>query len=68
MLQLHRVIIVLGSGIGLWVLGSFAGTMLNPANAAFWTGSLMWSLLAGVLVAPALLAVSDASSARDERG
>ena len=61
MRQLRQFLLILGSVVGTWILGSFAGAMLNPANAAFWSGSLMWSLLAGLLIAPALLVINHAS-------
>jgi hypothetical protein len=32
--------------------------MLDPAHASLWTGSLMWSLLASLLISPALLVAS----------
>ena len=55
MSPVRRLIVALSSGIGFWVLASFAGTMLDPAHAEPWTTSLMWSLLASALVSPALL-------------
>lgn len=55
MSSVRRLIVALGSGVGFWVLASFAGTMLDPARAEPWTTSLMWSLLVSTLVVPALL-------------
>lgn len=60
--ETRRLVLILSSAVGLWTLSSFAGAMFNPANAAFWSGSLMWSLLAILLVAPALLMIHHASS------
>ena len=59
---IHKLIPVLGILMGLWVMGSFGGVMLNLSNAEFWTSSLMWSLLASLLVMPALVFVYHASS------
>lgn len=49
------LVVSLGFGIGFWVLASFAGAMLDPTHAEPWTTSLMWSLLASAVIAPALL-------------
>jgi hypothetical protein len=34
------------------VLASFVGVMADPARAGFWTQSLMWGLLSGLVLAP----------------
>jgi hypothetical protein len=49
------LIISLGFGTGFWVLASFTGAMLDPMRAEPWTTSLMFSLLASAVIAPALL-------------
>lgn len=67
MRAIRRLIVFLSSAVALWVLVSFAGAMLNPANAAFWTDSLMWSLLAGLSAAPALLIIHHASGPNRRR-
>lgn len=67
MRETRRLVLILSSAVGLWALASFAGAMFNPANAAFWSGSLMWSLLSILLVAPALLMVHHASSTTEAR-
>lgn len=36
--------------------------MFDPANAAFWSGSLMWALLSCLIVMPALVMVNHASN------
>ncbi len=59
--QTRRRILLACAAVGLWVLVSFAGTMLDPARAPLWTRSLMWSLLASLLVSPALLVAGPAS-------
>lgn len=52
--------------IGIWVLGSFLGVMFDPARAHIWTQSLMWGMLASVILAPVFIFVgtspSDSSS------
>jgi len=53
--SIRALIVSLSFGIGFWVLASFTGTMLDPAHAEPWTTSLMGSLLASALIAPALL-------------
>ena len=58
MLYARRLIFALSTALGVWVLASFAGTMLDTAHSAFWTSSLMWSLLTSLLFSPALLVVA----------
>lgn len=58
MLYARRLIFALSTALGVWVLASFAGTMLDPAHSALWTSSLMWSLLTSLLLSPALLVVA----------
>jgi hypothetical protein len=55
MKDIRRLILALSFLMGLWVIGSFAGVMLNLPTAEFWTTSLMWSLLSSVLVMPVLV-------------
>ena len=55
MSSVRHLVVSLSYGIGFWVLASFTGAMLDPARAEPWTTSLMWSLLAAALIAPALL-------------
>lgn len=62
MKHVRRLILALSSFIGVWVLASFGGAMIDTANAAFWTSSLMWALLSCLIVMPALVMVSLASS------
>ena len=57
----RRLIVALSCTIVLWVFTSVAGALLDPAHAAFWSSSLMWSLLSTLLVAPALVMVFDTS-------
>jgi len=40
-----------------WVFSSFAGLLINPSNADLWTTSLMWSMIASLLVMPVLVFV-----------
>lgn len=41
--------------------------MVDSANAALWSSSLMWALLSSLVVAPALLVVHNASPDSPER-
>lgn len=41
--------------MGVWVIVSFAGVMFNTGNAEIWTTSLMWALLASLVVMPGLV-------------
>jgi hypothetical protein len=62
MKQVRRLIIALSAFIGIWVLVSFTGAMVDSANASFWSSSLMWSLLSSLIVMPALVMVNHAST------
>jgi hypothetical protein len=68
MLQARRLIFALSVGISIWVLGSFAGTMVDPAHSGFWTASLMWALLTSLLLSPALLVAAHHVSRDDPSG
>lgn len=59
----RRLIVALSYAIVLWVFASAAGALLDPAHAAFWSSSLMWSFLSTLLVAPALVMIFDPSLA-----
>ena len=48
--------------VGIWLLGSFAGVMFDPPRANLWTQSLMWSMLASVILAPVFIFVGTAPS------
>lgn len=60
----RRVILYLASFIGAWLLVSFGGAMFDSANAAFWSDSLMWSLLSFMVVSPALVFLTTPSPDR----
>lgn len=62
---MKRLFKVLAWLTGLWLLSSFLGVMFNPSQASLWTQSLMWALLASVILAPALLFVLTAPSSSD---
>jgi len=64
---IRQFILTLSFLMGVWVIGSFVGVMFNAANAGFWTTSLMWSLLASVLVMPALVIMHHANNRRASR-
>lgn len=49
---MNRIIKFLAPVLALWVLASFVGVMADPARAGFWTQSLMWGLLSGLVLAP----------------
>jgi hypothetical protein len=57
----RKLIPVLAGLVGLWVIGSFVGVMLNLSDADFWTTSLMWSLLTSLLVMPGLVVLHHAT-------
>lgn len=52
---IRKIILGLSVFMGIWVAGSFVGVMINVGNAEFWTASLMWSLLASVMIMPGLV-------------
>lgn len=66
MSKIRRLIIPLSAGIGSWVLISFTGTMLGAPGAEAWTSSLMWALLAALLVFPMLLMANHHASKATE--
>lgn len=61
----RRLIVGFSCAIVLWVFASVAGALLDPAHAAFWSSSLMWSFLSTLLVAPALVMIFDPSLTHD---
>lgn len=66
MKTIRRSIVGLSALMAAWVAISFIGVMFNTGNAGFWTTSLMWSLLASVLVMPTLVIAHHATN-RAER-
>jgi len=62
MQNVQKIILYLASAIGVWLLVSFGGAMFDSVNAAFWSSSLMWSLLSFLIVMPALALMSDFSA------
>jgi type VI protein secretion system component VasK len=63
---IRKLIPLLAGLVGIWVIGSFVGVMLNLSNADFWTRSLMWSLLASLLVMPGLVVLHHATQGRQK--
>ena len=63
---IRKLIPLLAGLVGIWVIGSFIGVMLNLSNADFWTRSLMWSLLASMLVMPGLVVLHHATQGRQK--
>jgi hypothetical protein len=61
MKTIRRVIFMTGVLIGVWVASSFVGVMFDTGNAEFWTTSLMWGLLASIVVMPALVVAHHAN-------
>jgi hypothetical protein len=49
---MKRFLTTLATAVGLWILASFTGVLADGARPEFWTTSLMWSLLAGIVIAP----------------
>lgn len=49
---MKRFLTTLAAALGLWILASFTGVLVDGARPEFWTTSLMWSLLAGIVIAP----------------
>jgi hypothetical protein len=64
MQNVQKIILYLASAIGVWLLASFAGAMFDSVNAAFWSDSLMWSILSFLIVMPALALMNDFSFRR----
>jgi len=54
---MKRLFLSIAAFVGVWLLGSFLGTMFDPARANLWTTSLMWAMLACVVLAPVFLFV-----------
>lgn len=59
---MKRLFQILAVFVVIWVLGSFLGVMFDPSRANVWTQSLMWALLASVILAPVFLFFSTDSS------
>ena len=55
MKKIRRFILLISSLIGIWVIVSGIGVIVDPANSAFWSNSLMWSVLSCLIVLPAPL-------------
>ena len=55
MKTIRRFILFLSLLIGIWVVVSGLGVVVDPGNSAFWSDSLMWSVLSCLLVLPAPL-------------
>lgn len=58
---MKRLFVVLAVLVAVWGLGSFLGVMFDPARANLWTQSLMWALLASIILAPILIFVGTSS-------
>lgn len=67
MKKVRRLILVLSAFIGVWVLVSFGGAMIDSANAGFWSSSLMWSLLSSLIIMPALVVANHASTKAEQK-
>ncbi len=66
MRTIRKIILGVSYFVGAWVLTSFIGVMFNPSNAGIWTSSLMWALLASLIVMPGLVLVYHASYSRSQ--
>jgi len=49
---MKRILTTLATALGLWMLISFTGVIADGARPEFWTTSLMWSILASIVIAP----------------
>lgn len=58
---MKRLFLLLAILVAIWGLGSFLGVMFDPARANLWTQSLMWALLASIILAPVILFVGTSS-------
>lgn len=67
MKPVRKIIIGLSFLMGAWVIASFGGVMINAGDPGFWTTSLMWSLLASVIIMPGLVVAHHASKAAERR-
>lgn len=56
---LRRLLTALSCAIGLWAAASVAGVLFDPLRISFWIASLMWALLASLMMAPALVVMTD---------
>lgn len=63
----QNAILALSFLMGIWVLSSFIGVMVNTGNVEFWTTSLVWSLLSSVVVMPSLVIVHHAAHRAAQR-
>jgi hypothetical protein len=59
---MRRLLLSIAAFVGVWLLGSFLGTMFDPARANLWTTSLMWALLSCVILAPVFLFMGTSES------
>jgi hypothetical protein len=59
---MKRLFQALAIFIAVWVLGSFLGVMFDSARANLWTQSLMWAMLASVILAPVFLFIGTSPS------
>lgn len=58
---MKRLFLILVALVAVWGLGSFLGVMLDPARASLWTQSLLWAMLASIVLAPVLLFIGTSS-------
>jgi len=63
---MKRLFLSIAVFVGIWLLGSFLGTMFDPARANLWTTSLMWAMLSCVVLAPVFLFVGTSSPASSD--
>jgi uncharacterized membrane protein YGL010W len=60
---MKRLFQTLAIFVAVWVLGSFVGVMFDAPRANLWTQSLMWALLASVILAPVFIFIGTAPPA-----
>lgn len=67
MRTIRPIILLISSLVAFWIVASLTDAIFNPANATFWTDSLVWSLLAGFSLAPAFLTIQYSSGSGTSR-
>lgn len=67
MQPIRQLLTAFSFAIGLWLVVSVVGVMADPVRAGFWSASMMWALLASLMIAPALVMLYDPSVGTSER-
>jgi hypothetical protein len=67
MQPIRQLLTAFSFAIAVWLVGSVVGVVADPVRAEFWTASMMWALLAALMIAPALVMLYDPSIGNSER-